>query len=78
LFVPDKPAARAIFSQPSERIVLYRVVDLYFEMTEDLVLADRVICAKQQLLDFLHENASICLTYVINFPEPYQPTNIPF
>ena len=49
---------------------MYRVVDLCFEMTEDLVFADRVICMKQQLLDSLHENASIYLTYVINFPEP--------
>ena len=47
-------------------------------MTEDLVLADRVICMKQQLLDSLHENASIYLTYVSNFLDPYQLTNITF
>jgi hypothetical protein len=47
-------------------------------MTEDLVLADRVICMKEQLLDSLHENASIYLTYVINFLDPYQLTNIAF
>ena len=47
---------------------MYRVVDLCFEMTEVLVLADRKICMKQQLLDPLHENASIYLTYLTNFP----------